>query len=289
MKTSYANDIIQYYLTGKSLADCSKRFGVSITTANKYVSNAGVSRTKAQAAKIVGLAMTGKPRPELRKEIPECVVDMYKTGMTTKGIAKELHICAKRIAGYLRDKGMLMTTNEKIVAFHSQDDRLKWCKKASAAAKESGGRKNPHSWAVTRSMGDFLIGEGEVELLTELRALGLDVSHQTPVGSYNIDITLYKLNIAIEVHRGSWHGRSDIRPERVEYLLNRGWKIIFVQTSRWGAFVDFPGIANKLVAYANVIRSDPSSPGQYGVLRRNGKPSSTLPDYFNRWSRIPGF
>lgn len=286
IEISLRNDLIEFYLSGKSFSECATRFGINIKTAYKYISNAGIKRTKSEASKLFGLKLIGKPRPELRKPIPEGVKEMYLTGMTAEQIAKAIHIDKKRICEYLREHGVLMTGAEKRIAMYGIAQIKTWALHASHAAKASGGRNDPHQWAKTRAERLSVIGEGELELLSKLRTLGLDVAHQTPVGSYNIDITLNELNIAIEIHRGSWHGRSDINPERMEYLFDCGWRIIFVQISRCGAATDWDAIADKLITFFEMVRKDPSTPGQYGVLRRDGEPATRLPDYFNRWSRI---
>lgn len=281
--------VINAYISGASINECSAMSGVSHGTFAKYIKQDGIARSRTEVAKIIGNKLRGRARQDLRKPVPELIAEMYKSGMTGRQIAVELHICRKAITKFLKERGLYMTATEKLIAVHGRDTIQEWATRASQAAKDGGGRKNPHEWAKTRERLLFLVGEGEAEVLSELRTLGYELRHQTPVGSYNLDITLDELNIAIEIHRGSWHGRTDVRPERLEYLFNHGWRVIFVQISRHGAASDFPAIARKLVSLFETVRRHPSITGQYGVLSRNGEPTARLPDHFDRWARIEGF
>jgi transposase len=280
------DNAIKLYLSGMSVSDAAKRVGINSKTADKYICNAGFKRTKAETSKLASAIRIGKPRPELLKPIPECVINMYINGGTVKGIAAELNTCSKRVSKFLSNNGVIVSAQAKRDANHGREKISEWAKKASKAAKESGGRKNPHEWAKTRSLGDSLVGEGEIDLIHELSSRGVNLSHQFPVGSYNIDIAINELNIAIEVHRGSWGGRSDMRRERIEHLLNSGWRIIYVQISRWGAVTDFTAIASNLITYFDFVRQNPTSIGQYGVLRRNGNRATGLEHYFYGLTRI---
>jgi hypothetical protein len=134
-----------------------------------------------------------------------------------------------------------------------------------------------------------LVGAMEADFFQELVANGVEVTQQLAVGSYNIDIALEKYRVAVEIHRGAWHGATSAKAERLEYLFDRGWQVVFIQVSRHGAPTAVGAIGNKLVSLTQVSGGDPAGNGQYGVLRRDGKPATRLPDYFNRWTRIPGF
>lgn len=113
-----------------------------------------------------------------------------------------------------------------------------------------------------------------------LEAAGFRVLQQFPVGSYNIDVALDSLSIAVEVvHVGSatFNGceQTGNRPqhERLKYLLDRGWHVIYLIGTGNPKVVDLASIGDDLVAAIKFASQYPSARGKYRVIWGQGKPS----------------
>ena len=273
--------ILELYKSGVALHDIGKSVGVDFKTADKYIRKSGIpKRTKAEASALVSARTMGRPATRFGAQIPEEVCDLYREGATLRDLERRLRIDRKRLSAFLRGRGVVVDGNRPT------DGRLRAALVGSAAAKLA--PRNDSARAVTLAHTGGVIGQGELELIDALRAHGFDPIHQLPVGSYNLDVAVNELRVAVEVQRGAWHGATSAKPKRVEYLFDRGWRVIFLRISRHGARTDWAAIANQLVAYLDVLRGNPSASGQYGVLARDGNPSSRIPDYFHNWTRIPG-
>lgn len=282
-------NIVSLYLSGASIMKCSELCNISHNTLTKYLKEDGIFRTKKERFDVISKKLKGVKRPEFLRPIDPSIITEYTNGGTITGLAEKYSICAKRLSKFIKDNGVIVDAETKRKQLYTTKERTEWCKKASIQALKVTGGKKTKQWAETRAKNLSCIGDGELEIISELRNLGVQVSHQTPVDTYNIDITFDELNIAIEVHRGSWQGRSDVSRKRIKHLLDRGWRIVYIHISRSGAATDFIAIANKLVTLFDVIRRNPSTAGQYGVLSRQGNARPVTGDYFNGFTRIKGF
>lgn len=273
--------ILELYRTGVSLHGIGKRVGVDFKTADKYVRESGIpKRTKAETAALISRSTMGRAPTRLPKPIPDEVCDLYRNGADLRSLEARFEIDRKRLSSHLKASGVSVTMGR------TTPGRLQAAIRGSQAAKLA--PRNDEGRARTNELRNHMVGEGERQLLDALRLHGLNPTHQLAVDSYNIDVAIDEFRVAVEVQRGSWHGSTSAKRERVEHLFNGGWRVVFVQVSRHGAISDWSAIGDKLITYLDCLRRDPSAPGQYGMLRRDGKPGSRLPDYFNDWTRIPG-
>lgn len=133
--------------------------------------------------------------------------------------------------------------------------------------------KNRH-WrevnAAVREQRSWIIGRGEAELGEWLGELGLEVVPQLPVEGYNLDFGSFPL--AVEVHTQSTHPLNARRPayRRLVKLTDLGWNVVFVWMGQ--AHEDIcRAAAEDVVAFHERTHRDPSTPGQYRVIRGSGE------------------
>lgn len=279
---------VSLYQAGMDISDICMRLGIGQSSAYRYINNAGVPRRSSEeAAQRCGAKLRGRERPYLRKEIPVEAFESYQAGIPLKKISAMYGMCNKRFSKALKERGIIPNGQATFRKNFTQEYQSEKCRLAQPWKHATKASFDQRALFLKESKG--VVGQGESELLSMLSDKGLICSHQTAVGSYNIDITLDEYFIAVEVERGSWCGDRTSAMQRLEYLFNRGWRVIFVRIGRCGAFIDYAAIANKLVSLCQIVGKNPPSCSQYGVLRRDGKSAPRLPDHFNRWSRIPGF
>ena len=108
---------------------------------------------------------------------------------------------------------------------------------------------------------------------------------------HNLDIAIEPARLAVEVI-GSRAGEAATRRlrERTEYLLDAGWCVVFVPLRTLPQRED-PGlaaIAEHLIALTERVRRDESLRRKYGVIGRDGKPSTYCRRELDGLPRIPG-
>ena len=112
----------------------------------------------------------------------------------------------------------------------------------------------------------------EIDLGASLVSLDAYVTHQRAIGPYNADLSFD--TVAVEVFAGGWHlyGRHRERLcRRTRYLLNAGWHVIFVIVNHSRVPFSPSVIARNLIAWNKIVRTDPSTPSQYRVIRGDGQ------------------
>jgi very-short-patch-repair endonuclease len=122
--------------------------------------------------------------------------------------------------------------------------------------------------AITNEANCSRISAGERLMSSLLRERGIETTPQVAVGPYNVDLATD--TVAVEILGGSWHLDKPGHPERIRYLLNAGWHLVFV----WVDVRRFPlgeAAADYVVAFVNEVRGCPPSISQYRVIRGDGR------------------
>jgi very-short-patch-repair endonuclease len=115
------------------------------------------------------------------------------------------------------------------------------------------------------------VGPDEEKVFQALRQAGFKVDRQTPVDRYNLDLTVG--DVAVEVHRhphGPHLDRNGLH-QRVDYLTDRGWRVLYAWCPRGLNRVDL----EQVVTLLKQLRFTPPTPGKYMVLRCYGEHSPT--------------
>jgi hypothetical protein len=100
---------------------------------------------------------------------------------------------------------------------------------------------------------------------------GVQTTMEAACGRYNIDIACGP--VAVEVHAYSFNpiGSTRLRErDRLKYICNRGWLLLYVWISA-RAFILNPSAADYIVAMLEATKRDPSTIGQYRVIRGSGE------------------
>jgi len=145
---------------------------------------------------------------------------------------------------------------------------------ASAAHDAVRGKAKTADFLAAKALGIERIGAAhgnasvaELILADMLREAGREVIHQKAIGPYNVDLTTGP--VAVEVLGGGWH-RSKKHGERLRYILNAGWDVIYV----WVDGRNFPlatGAGEYVAAHCEFRDRNPAAPRCYRVIRGGGE------------------
>lgn len=105
------------------------------------------------------------------------------------------------------------------------------------------------------------VGFGEM-----LRDAGRPVIHQKAIGPYNVDLAAG--SVAVEILGGGWH-RSKRHGERLRYILDGGWDVIYIWVGR--RFPLGSGAAQYVISHCEIRDGDPTAPRCYRVIRGGGE------------------
>ena len=108
----------------------------------------------------------------------------------------------------------------------------------------------------------------EVQLTGMLQQRGVECKPQFPVGKYNIDIACGSVAVEVHRHSGQPHRRPILR-ERIEYLINNGWSVMYVWISPYPTSTFAPSpmtvrIRSPFVEESNRAHPPGSIPGGSG-------------------------
>ena len=241
----------------------------------------------------------------------EDLVSLYQSGTSVNKISKQFGIGRNVINRILSDHGIQHRGR-------AEAERLKWSvmkldrgtveRQCSAAWNSSRGRnvseETKRKFAATIERTGCNRGPrsmSEQTLIDAVRALGYSVTRQKAVGPYNVDFSFDCCPVAVEVQRSELNRkgsrRSSVRPERIKGIFDAGFAVLVCyhpgglrwSGERYDATWYADAIAKKTVAFAELVRSDPSLVGQYGMIGGDGKPVTSKAVQFDDFTRIEGF
>ncbi len=261
----------------------------------------------------VALRRKGTPGGEKRRIVIPNIAELisrYLAGESLKQLSDE--------TGYSRPVLLRRFTEHNIpIRGRSDAEKVKWSKtkaipggiakqcSAAWAACSSPVSDKPITYPehfppdlIARARGRFNAQSGiypaERKVQRFLRKRGIKTVNQFPVGPYNLDLSLDAKPVAVEVCRESASifnsvgpGHVTSEPQRIKYLLDHGWCLIYVMHHR--RRIDLSFIGDHLVALLKRARVDESMFGQYGVLWCGGKAPPAARYNFNGLPFIPGF
>ena len=177
----------------------------------------------------------------------------------------------------------------------SEAELVKWfympeeqrLKQVTAAHKARRGSKDTETTKRSRARTRFLrcIASTPAEhvVADALRLLGFSVRQQTPLGKYNLDLTLDELLVAVEIEDDWSSGNYPTELfDRTKHILDQGWCVVFVV----GKVLDAAHVTQQLLALANALRRDKTLYGQYWVIGSNPQKRPTGSAKLNSLPRI---
>lgn len=145
--------------------------------------------------------------------------------------------------------------------------------------------------ALTRAARLTHRGRFEDDLTACLRLLGHEVIQQMAVGPRNLDIAIPTARIAVEIVTRSRHkgGSGTMGTKRMEYLLDLGWTVVIIAAdSRQDLPFQIGSIAQQVHTIVERTGRKHALAGQYGMIRRDGKPGSRPKNYLDKRPYIFG-
>lgn len=220
------------------------------------------------------------PRRGRRLELPERdIVSLYAGGMSENAIARHFGVSRSPICRILSESNIKRRGR-------SEAEALKWSQmpegarraQVYAAHHASNGKKRSKEELKKRALSRETrwarhTTKDAVSLMEFLASLGVRCGAEVACGPYNIDVAVAG-TIAVELHGGGWH-MSVIRrakePERIKYLLDRGWQCLTVWTDKRRHPLSM-ACAKYIVAMLDELRGDHPPTRQNRVIRGDGKP-----------------
>lgn len=283
--------LIRRYESGESLSSLAKECGVCLDYVRKHLIRAGIKlRTMGESHKTSG-------RKKRAAFLPE-VVSRYNSGESVKSIAAHLGRSCLFVNCVLKDAGITprgRSDAELLKWKRLKTDRMlveRQCGRAWDAVRGSTPSEEvQEKKALARFRSKIFVFKGENEIADFVRESGFPVQQQWPVGPYNLDIAIDGTPVAVEVvHLSAFdfagRGETGNRPqhERLKYLLDRGWFVIYLIATGHGKHrrIDLSIIGDDLIAWIERARSDESVFGKYRVIWGKGEaPPSARYDFNN--------
>lgn len=207
------------------------------------------------------------------------VIRRYVAGESELSIARSYGANRESIQRRLRKAGVTRRSGSEANLLRmgrmTADERRANAAAANAAARNrvvSDAERARRAQTVYDSGTTRWVSPYEVQLTGMLQQRGVECKPQFPVGKYNIDIACGSVAVEVHRHSGQPHRRPILR-ERIEYLINNGWSVMYVwvsphPTSTFCTITD--DCADKVTAFVEESNRSPSARGQYRVVRGSG-------------------
>lgn len=203
----------------------------------------------------------------------EEIAARYTSGESENAIAKSLGVSRNVIATRLRVAGAERRTSaaaNQLLA--SQTPLTEHHRRIRIAQDANRGRKQSFEHrchiAASRQTNISNSSPAEIMLVQWLADEGIWSTPQQAIGPYNVDIGAYP--VAVEILGGAWHAGKSIHPKRTRYILDQGWSLVFIWSHIRRSPLTFAA-TDYVAAFLKELRSNPSSVGQYRVIRGDGQ------------------
>jgi len=223
-------------------------------------------------------------------EIPNVndIVSRYVAGESENKLALEIGVSRQVVRNALIKSGVHIRNQ-------SESETIKWAGMSDAqraeqvrAAHIAGkGRVVSIVERVARAIANQFrtdnISIAETILTAHLTSRGIVAIQQKAVHIYNIDISIEKPRVAVEIFGGGWHSSGDHAArffERTKYLLDNGWNVIIV----WVDGLKYPldvACADYIITAMKEFSRNKSERGQYRVILGNGQLAPACKSKFN--------
>lgn len=226
-------------------------------------------------------------------EVPDTddLIEAYLNGASLNQLAKERGISRTAITRVIRENHVALrgrSDAEKVKWAGFKHDRAAVVRQCSAAWQATTGRerllREIEKGAATVYRNQSGIRPRERALVNGLVSVDRRRNppvHQLNIGRYNVDLAYESPRLAVEVQRGDLRRSSTMRPERLEYILDRGWDVLVCYCPSGNQWTtgdpyefDFVAVAKKVIAHLQSMRLRKSTASQYRMIGRDGKPCS---------------
>lgn len=209
------------------------------------------------------------------------LVQRYESGESVNALSQSLGVARNVVSRRLAEAGVTERGR-------SEAERVKWSRMTPLQRTNQVKEANQAVRGTPRGDAEMerraaaqcrRVGAGEEELIKFLGTLGVHAEHQRPVGRYNLDVAVD--NVAVEVHRTPQHPHGMARHrKRIEDLFSRGYVSLYVWLRPWE--LPTKETAEHVVAWLNLARRDPTTFGQYRVIRGDGHEQTRQGERYRR-------
>lgn len=261
-----ANDVIELYNAGKSIAKIKNIFGCTQKPIIRILKEAGIPIR----------------HPNARKELPlDEIVSLYTSGESVRAIGRKFKVARDVIKRRLLEAGVVMRTpteaNQLMMSKRTVEENMRNTQAAHNAIR---GKTYTHKELCQRAISRERIftqfaSPYERQIANELSRRGIKFTPQKAVDKYNLDFAIFD-SIAFEVFGGGWHayGRHRARFEdRSKKLFDSGYTIVICWVGFNYEFIP-SAIVDYLIALNKVLCSNPSSRGKHYMIRGDAQPST---------------
>lgn len=255
------DELVKLYKSGVKPKELMERFGIS---------NSVLYRT---------LKRCGCETCQYRIQMPEGVVEAYESGESVYSIAKRLGVSRNVVDRWLYWAGVqkrgCSEAGRVRAAKMTPEERAAQAAAAHEAAKgrvctEEERAMRARTVQLYAAIGRKKMSSSEATLYELLVERGITPTREKAIGRYNVDFAVN--GTAIEVHGGGWHAVRQRRMReatRYNHILDAGWSVIIIWDTSY-VRIDASG-ADKVVSLLEGVGSDPTSVGEYWVIRGDGK------------------
>ena len=222
-------------------------------------------------------------------EIPNLnnLIERYNAGESILQLAKSASVSRACLTDKFTKNGIKLRSQSESeylkwdkIRVGGRDAILRQCERAWVARR---GQRDTALTKERRAAGKMIAGDRIGQYETEVANLFPNAVQQFSFGIYNIDVALPELRIAIELESCANRRtrRADLL-ERTEYLVNSGWRILFISWRTYESTIDgvrhnyfdvfdIDIVRQQILAFIKATRTLPSFEGCYRVVQSNGK------------------
>jgi transposase len=260
----YADNAVELYRSGKSIAFICKLYKCSPKTLSKHLNSIGIKTVTNWQENL--FAKTGLS--------PSDLLSMYTGGMWKNEIAAKIGISEGTVGRYLSFLGVPIAKDrgEATKLVHERGGNARRAIVTRAAHDAVRGMKRTDESLIMRAKTLESIGRFgscmERKLFDLLSEKGVSPIIQKSFFKYNIDIMVG--NVAVEV-TGRCRKPKDIPviKEKIKLLLNSGYHVVWVWANK--LFPVEHGAADYIVSLFNFVSANPAEVCKNRVIRRDGK------------------
>ena len=164
-------------------------------------------------------------------DLPREAVDAYVAGESELSIARRYGV-SRRVVGRHLDRAGVQRRGRSAAGLvrASRLTPIERQLQAQAAHAAKRGKRESEEQrervALAREKSGAGMSDIELQLYAHLWADNIEVVSQKAVGRYNIDLAIAD-DLAVEVLGGAWH-TSKRHADRTAFLLERGWRVLFL-------------------------------------------------------------
>lgn len=168
-------------------------------------------------------------------DLPQEAVDAYVAGESVLSVAARHNVSRQVVMRHLRLAGITPRNGHEAGLIRaSRLTPLERKRQALAANAAKRGKVEPEEQrervALAREANGAGIGPTERIILQWLTDAGIEAKPQKAIGRFNADLAIDSL--AVEVLGGGWHSSKKAHPRRTAYLLDHGWRVLFLWTEK---------------------------------------------------------